>query len=152
MCEDYIRNLWIVLRKNVIYLVIQKFYLHGLSRSQRCCIQLPEVTSKKERGFVQVIAWFQVQFGKKHARVSFSNTSTQHESERRVLFEIFEKLTSVFFFFLELHEKPCYYLLIIYRKMFETNVYTYSYNYEFTVRTPCTFGGLKTLRFFHQIL
>ena len=60
--------------------------------------------------------------------------------------------TYEWFFFSELHEKPCYYLLIIYRKMFETNVYTYSYNYEFTVRTPCTFGGLKTLRFFHQIL
>ena len=151
MCEDYIRNLWIVLRKNVIYLVIQKFYLHGLSRSQRCCIQLPEVTSKKERGFVQVIAWFQVQFGKKHARVSFTNTSTQHESERRVLFEIFEKLTSVFFLF-RIARETMLLLIKIYRKMFETNVYTYSYNYEFTVRTPCTFGGLKTLRFFHQIL
>ena len=51
---------------------------------------------------------------KKHAQVSFSKTSKQHESEGRVLFEVFEKLTSECFF--KLHEKPCYYLLIMYMK------------------------------------
>ena len=58
-----------------------------------------------------VIVWFlvQIQFGKKHARVSFSKTI-----EGRVQFEVFEKLTSVCFS--KLHEKTKYYLLIIYMK------------------------------------
>ncbi len=46
-----------------------------------------------------------MQFGKKHARVSFSKT--------------IKKLTSVCFF--KLHEKPYYYLLIIYMKKFRVN-------------------------------
>ena len=54
-----------------------------------------------------------VQFGKKHGRVSFSKTIKWHESERRVQFEVFEKHTSACFFS-KLHEKPYYYLLIIY--------------------------------------
>ncbi len=59
---------------------------------------------------------------KKHARVSFSKTienSKLHESEGRVQFEDFKKLTSVCFF--KLHEKPYYYLLIIYMKKFRVN-------------------------------
>ena len=40
--------------------------------------------------------------------------SKLHESEGRVQFDVFEKLTSVCFF--KLHEKPYYYLLIIYMK------------------------------------
>ena len=44
---------------------------------------------------------------KKHARREFF----KDESEGRVQFEVFEKLTSVCFF--KLHEKPYYYLLII---------------------------------------
>ena len=36
----------------------------------------------------------------------------------RVLFEVFEKLTSACLS--KFHEKPCYYLLIIYIKVFET--------------------------------
>ncbi len=47
---------------------------------------------------------------KKHARVSFSKT---------IKIEVFEKLTSVCFF--KLHEKPYYYLLIIYMKKFSVN-------------------------------
>jgi hypothetical protein len=37
-----------------------------------------------------------------------------------VIFEVFEKLTSACLS--KFHEKPCYYLLIIYIKMFETIV------------------------------
>jgi hypothetical protein len=44
----------------------------------------------------------------------------QDESEGRVLFEVFEKLTSACLS--KFHEKPCYYLLIIYIKIFETIV------------------------------
>ena len=55
---------------------------------------------------------FRVEFGKKHARLSFQKLSKLHESEGRVEFEVSEKLTSVCFF--KLHEKP--YLLIIYMK------------------------------------
>ncbi len=51
---------------------------------------------------------------KKHARVSFfQRRSKLHEFEGRVQFEVFEKLTSVCFF--KLHDKPFYYLLIIYK-------------------------------------
>ena len=57
---------------------------------------------------------------RKHARVSFSKTiEIARESEGRVQFEVFEKLTSVCFF--KLHEKPYYYLLIIYMKKFRVN-------------------------------
>ena len=42
------------------------------------------------------------------------------ESEGRVLFEVFKKLTSACLS--KFHEKPCYYLLIIYIKMFKTIV------------------------------
>ncbi len=52
---------------------------------------------------------------KKHARVSFSKKI----EIARVKFEVFEKLTSVCFF--KLHEKPYYYLLIIYTKKFRVN-------------------------------
>ncbi len=45
--------------------------------------------------------------------------SKLHESDGRVQFEVFEKLTSVCFF--KLHEKPYYYLLIIYMKKFSVN-------------------------------
>ena len=49
---------------------------------------------------IGIIVWFRVQFGEKHARVSFSKTSIKiaHESEGRGQFELFEKLTSVSFF------------------------------------------------------
>ncbi len=57
---------------------------------------------------------------KKHARVRvFQRRSKLHESEGRVQFDVFEKLTSVFFF--KLHEKPYYYLLMIYLKKFKIN-------------------------------
>jgi hypothetical protein len=47
--------------------------------------------------------------------------SKLHESEGRVQFEVFEKLTSVCFF--KFHEKPyLYYLLIIYmKKLYSTS-------------------------------
>ena len=52
----------------------------------------------------------------KNARVSFfKRLSKLHKSEGWVQFEVFEKLTSVRVFF-KLHEKPYYYLLIIYMK------------------------------------
>ena len=55
---------------------------------------------------------------KKHARVSFSKMiEIARESEGRVQFEVFQKFTSVCFF--KLHEKPYYYLLIIYMKNLE---------------------------------
>ena len=63
--------------------------------------------------FLQVIAWFQSAIWKKHARVSFSKTSKQHESEGRVQFEEFEKPTSACLFQNQ-HEKLSYYLVIIY--------------------------------------
>ena len=63
--------------------------------------------------FLQVIAWFQSAIWKKHARVSFSKTSKQHESEGRVQFEEFEKPTSACLFQNQ-HEKLTYYLVIIY--------------------------------------
>ena len=56
---------------------------------------------------------------KKHARVSFSKTIKIARAEGRVQFEVFEKLTSVCFF--KLHEKPYYYLLIIYMKKIRVN-------------------------------
>ncbi len=56
---------------------------------------------------------------KKRARVSFQRRSKLHESEGRVQFEVFEKLTSVCFF--KLHEKLYYYLLIIYMKKIRVN-------------------------------
>jgi hypothetical protein len=45
----------------------------------------------------------------------FQRLSKLHESEGRVLFEVFEKLTSVCLFF-KFHAKPNYYLVIIYMK------------------------------------
>ena len=50
-----------------------------------------------------------------HERV-FQRGSKLHESDERVQFEVFEKLTSVCFS--KLHEKPYYYLLIIYISIF----------------------------------
>jgi hypothetical protein len=49
------------------------------------------------------------------------------------LFEVFEKLTSACLS--KFHEKPCYYLLIIYIKMFETIVVL---TYAFLANIPCT--------------
>jgi hypothetical protein len=57
-----------------------------------------------------------VQFGKNMHEWVFQRGSKLHESEERVQFEVFEKLTSVCFS--KLHEKPYYYLLIIYISIF----------------------------------
>ena len=54
----------------------------------------------------------------------FPRLSKLHESEERVLLEVYEKLTSACFS--KLHEKPCYYLVIIYMtKLCRIEAYVY---------------------------
>lgn len=48
------------------------------------------MTEKGQKGFVLAITWFQVEFGKKHPRVSFSKTVKIHESEARMPYVDFE--------------------------------------------------------------
>ena len=50
----------------------------------------------------------------KHARVSFSKSIKKHESEGRVLFESLKNSRALVLF--KFHEKPSYYVLIIYIK------------------------------------
>ena len=57
---------------------------------------------------------------KKTCTSEFQSLSQLHEFEGLVQFEVFEKLTSVCFF--KLHEKPPYYLLIIYMKKLRSYV------------------------------
>jgi hypothetical protein len=70
------------------------------------------------------------------------------QSEGRVPFEVFEKLTrgclSIF------HEKPCYYLLIIYIKMFETIVFL---TYAFIANIPLAkFSWLCYITFYNIVI
>ena len=69
-------------------------------------------------------AWFRVQFGKKHVRVSFSKTIKIARVRRTSATWGLWKLTSACFS--KLHEKPCYYLVIIYMtKLCRIEAYVY---------------------------
>jgi hypothetical protein len=63
-----------------------------------------------------------------------------------VLFEVFEKLTSACLS--KFHEKPCYYLLIIYIKMFETIVVL---TYAFIANIPLPTGKVFMALLYHII-
>ena len=65
--------------------------------------------------------WFRVQFGKKHARTSEFFKDDQNCTSPKDECNLKSLKNSRVYVFVKLHEKPYYYLLIIYMKKFRVN-------------------------------